>query len=337
MLQLFSPHHVETIGFRLKNSALNAFVFDTIAPYDQGDPFLALIDAARGTRGLYTGLAPLTDDVSANSLSQAYFGPVAVLTNSGCFSTCDMFTAGMQDNALATIWGEDLRTGAGGANVWNYSFFGEWLPSDQQGPFLPLPGGQDMRVAWRDAIRAGLHQGQILEDYGVTADRNAGLTMNDVLNQDATQLATITRDLHRNAPSKVARVSFDDGGIAVINVSAGAAIAIPASVAGTSQVAFFLDGASIGVQSIAAAEGVTRCPRRDSPPKASGPTSSRSEARPQARRCGARSAASTSRRDSHGSGAPDVTSARRPSAALPPGLRRSRSLRGKCRARAPRP
>jgi C-terminal processing protease CtpA/Prc len=260
MLQLFSPHHVETIGFRLKNSALNAFFFDTIAPYDQGDPFLPLIDAARGTRGPYTGLAPITDDLSANSLSQAYFGPVAVLTNSGCFSTCDMFTAGMQDNALATIWGEDLRTGAGGANVWNYSFFGEWLPTDQQGPFLPLPGGQDMRVAWRDAIRAGLHRGQVLEDYGVTADRNAGLTMNDVLNQNATQLATITRDLHRNAPSTVARVSFDDGGIAVLNVSAGAPITIPASVAGTSQVAFFLDGTSIGVQSIAAPGSVTLSP-----------------------------------------------------------------------------
>jgi hypothetical protein len=260
MLQLFSPHHVETIGFRLKNSALNAFVFDTIAPEDPGDPFTALIDNARTTRNRYTGTAPITDDLSANYVSQAYFGPVAVLTNSGCFSTCDMFTAGMQDNGLATIWSEDVRTGGGGANVVNYSIFSELLPSDQQGPFLALPGGQDMRVAWRDAIRAGLHQGQILEDYGVTADRSAGLSLDDVLHGDEAQYANITGDLARTAPSKTARVSFADGGTIPLAVKPGAALAISATVAGTSSVAFLLDGAPIGQQTISAQGSVTLSP-----------------------------------------------------------------------------
>jgi C-terminal processing protease CtpA/Prc len=260
MLQLFSPHHVETMGFRLKNSALNAFVLDTIAPYDPGDPFKLLIDNARATRNRYSGTAPLTDDLSANYVSQAYFSPVAVLTNSGCFSTCDMFTAGMQDNGLATIWSEDVRTGGGGANVWNYSFFSEILPSDQQGPFLALPGGQDMRVAWRDAIRAGLHQGQVLEDYGVTADRSAGLSLNDVLNNDEVQYAKITADLAQIAPSMTARVSFADGGVTPVMVKAGTPLAIAATVAGTSSVAFLFDGAPIGQQAISSQGSVTLSP-----------------------------------------------------------------------------
>jgi hypothetical protein len=263
MLQLFSPTHVQSEGFRLLNTALNAFVIDTIAPTDSYDgAFKPLIDAARGTTRIYTGTAPLTVDAWANGRSQAYFGPVAVLTNSACFSTCDMFTAGMQDNGLATIWGEDRHTGGGGANVVDQTWFGAVLPPDNQGPFQPLPGGQSMRVAWRDAIRVGLHDGEILEDYGVTADRNAGLTVSDVLNGGTGQIAAIARDLGRQAQREhVGRgVLHDDGDDTVINVTAGTKLAIPATVTGTSRVEMIIEGTPLGGQEIDKAGDVVLSP-----------------------------------------------------------------------------
>ena len=256
MLQLFSPRHVDTIQFRLKNSALNAFMFDTWA--DPTDPFTALIDSARKTNRRYTGTAPITDDQSANHLSQAYFAPVAVLTNSACYSSCDMFTAGMQDNGLATIWGEDHRTGAGGANVVALSEFTQSF-APGVGPFRALPGAQDMRVAWRDAIRAGKNEGRVLEDYGVSADRSAARTLDDVLHAGATQIHRIASDLSRKAGEHTSRVSFSDGG-AYLVIATGQPIALAANLVATTEVEFLLDGVSIGKQSIDADGSVTLSP-----------------------------------------------------------------------------
>jgi hypothetical protein len=166
----------------------------------------------------------------------------------------------MQDNALGTIWGEDLRTGGGGANVWTYSDFATQLPPNNQGPFLPLPGQQDMRVAWRDAIRAGLHQGDVLEDYGVFADRSAPLRLDDVLAANAPQIDRIARDLAEQAPSYVGRVSFADGGKAALFVKTGAELDIPATVAGTTSVEYLSDGASLSEQPLDAVGSVVLVP-----------------------------------------------------------------------------
>lgn len=36
--------------------------------------------------------------------------------------------------------------------------------------FTPLPGGQDMRIGWRQLIRGGKHVGELVEDIGVISD-----------------------------------------------------------------------------------------------------------------------------------------------------------------------
>lgn len=45
-------------------------------------------------------------------------------------------------------------------------FFNRVLPS----VFKGLPGGQDMRIGWRQLIRGGKYAGQIVEDIGVLSD-----------------------------------------------------------------------------------------------------------------------------------------------------------------------
>jgi hypothetical protein len=61
----------------------------------------------------YTPFAKFTSIQSANIFGQVYLKPVGVFTNGNCYSACDMFTATMQDNGVATVYGEDKFTGAG--------------------------------------------------------------------------------------------------------------------------------------------------------------------------------------------------------------------------------
>ncbi|KAH9265648.1 hypothetical protein BASA83_011049 [Batrachochytrium salamandrivorans] len=54
------------------------------------------------------------DDSEFHLIGQAYFRPMAVLTDGNCFSACDGFASIVQDNALGTVFGEDGSTGGGG-------------------------------------------------------------------------------------------------------------------------------------------------------------------------------------------------------------------------------
>ncbi|KAI9102865.1 hypothetical protein DFS34DRAFT_692350 [Phlyctochytrium arcticum] len=119
-----------------------------------------------------------------NMDGHAYLRPVAVLTDGECYSSCDFFCAGMQDNGAAIIFGEDPQTGAGGANVLDHeeelqvlaptSFkplpFQGSLGKDEDNNTIPIPDTSGMRVAIRRAVRIGRNAGKILEDVGVQVD-----------------------------------------------------------------------------------------------------------------------------------------------------------------------
>ncbi|KAI9102864.1 hypothetical protein DFS34DRAFT_711968 [Phlyctochytrium arcticum] len=119
-----------------------------------------------------------------NTDGHAYLRPVAVLTDGVCYSACDFFCAGMQDNGAAIIFGEDPQTGAGGANVFTHKStlqngsptifkplpFEGSLGKDAKNQTVPIPGTSGMRVAIRQAVRIGRNAGKILEDAGVKVD-----------------------------------------------------------------------------------------------------------------------------------------------------------------------
>lgn len=86
--------------------------------------------------------------------------PVAVLTNSNCYSACDVFVSIMKDYQIAKIIGETAHTGGGGANVveWNnfvkpvilneYGTKGSLIPNGK-----PMPQGSEIRFAWNRIVR----------------------------------------------------------------------------------------------------------------------------------------------------------------------------------------
>ncbi|WP_086934229.1 S41 family peptidase [Agarilytica rhodophyticola] len=196
--QLFSRNEVRAINARLLNTDLNRTIFnESIFGAFSNPEWTEVINAAEGTGAIYSDLAPFTRDPDANLLGQAYYKPVAVLANARSYSATDLFTCTMRDNVAALVYGEDPRTGAGGANVITHALFNQVLPS----VFEPLPGDHRMRVSWRQSVRFGRSEGRIIEDFGCEADIDASQTKNDLLTGGDTQIKRITRSLAWRANS----------------------------------------------------------------------------------------------------------------------------------------
>jgi hypothetical protein len=122
---------------------------------------------------------PITPKTEANSLGQIWFRPVVVLTDAACFSACDLFSAGMQDNGAGVVIGIHKTTGAGGANVMEHAVFRQIMEGDDN-PFQALPYAQNMRVSWRQSVRSGKYAGQLIEDAGVKSDLIVPMKREDV-------------------------------------------------------------------------------------------------------------------------------------------------------------
>lgn len=139
-------------------------------------PWVESIDLAVQTGEIYSQGFLLTSVPQANAgLSYRYPGKVVLVVDALCYSTTDIFTAGFQDHRIGKILGTSSRTGAGGANVWTYNFFGG-LPG-----FPPLPKEVSFRAAIRRSTRVRSKAGVPLEDLGVQTDDVHRMTRRDIL------------------------------------------------------------------------------------------------------------------------------------------------------------
>lgn len=135
---------------------------DTTAEILRAQPQWKNLVTPYGDSDEIVGPANLTAQKTLANLSQAYFGKVALLTNSDCFSSCDLFSAIMKDNTNVTIYGTDHSTFGGGANVWGFDYINQFLSMGS------LPQGVGMRVTARHAHR--LSDNSLIEDRGVATD-----------------------------------------------------------------------------------------------------------------------------------------------------------------------
>lgn len=180
MLQLLTPCPIDPARFSFLNSARtqalttrHAFIrpwrnsiaqwVETGAEYSQGFPLL-----------------PLS---RYNDIGQKYQGPVVLITDALCYSTTDIFAAGFQDHKIGVVLGVDETTGAGGANVWDYSLIAELLRDPQRFP-RPRVGSASLRFAVRRVTRVGQNSGVLLEDLGVKADQIHKMTRRDLLHRN---------------------------------------------------------------------------------------------------------------------------------------------------------
>ena len=180
ILQLLTPRPIDPARFSFLNSARtqalttrHAFIrpwrnsiaqwVETGAEYSQGFPLL-----------------PLS---RYNDIGQKYQGPVVLITDALCYSTTDIFAAGFQDHKIGVVLGVDETTGAGGANVWDYSYIAELLRDPKHFP-RQHTGSASLRFAVRRVTRVGENSGVLLEDLGVKVDRIHKMTRRDLLHRN---------------------------------------------------------------------------------------------------------------------------------------------------------
>ena len=189
--QLFSRNDAVTAQDRLINTeemlrTFNESIFGLAFP--EG---LDALNAVAGTDATHTEVFNLFAAPGANTFGQVYNGPVAVLANSNSYSASDFFSCHMQDSAAGFVFGEEPRTGAGGANVFEHSVFSDNVPT----VFSPLPATHRARVSFGQAVRTGLNEGSFIEDFGCEADLLVSPRLSDLLDGGEDQIVKITSAL----------------------------------------------------------------------------------------------------------------------------------------------
>jgi hypothetical protein len=134
----------------------------------------------------FTPIRKLTPPALANALGMVYLKPVGVLHNGNCYSACDLFSASLKDNVNAKIFGEDVSSGAGGANVVSVNgnlIFANKVDFTLMPFYLELGNtlAQDARIAWRQSIRVKKNDMVLIEDNGIPTEQIVRPTRLDLI------------------------------------------------------------------------------------------------------------------------------------------------------------
>ncbi|KAH6569538.1 hypothetical protein BASA62_004811 [Batrachochytrium salamandrivorans] len=218
MTQLFKPDF-DPFGsrFLMNNITYNIFVKDKDP---NSNPFAkAWQETVPGSR--YTNVFPFNSMESVNTLGQAYVRPMGVFNDAKCYSSCEVFSGSIQSHRAGTIFGEDGRTGGGGAAVLKLDpVLIRASPDDfQKFPFSQeLTGGyrtyaNTLSVGSTQTIRTGLYKGQGIEDLGVETEvvfrpRWSDLPPNPTTNTQYDRIAeSLARIGQKNGQSKLHFIS----------------------------------------------------------------------------------------------------------------------------------
>jgi len=178
LLQVLTPREIQPETAQLINTPLSLAICQKLEEYDAWRPS---IWRAVATGTTFSSPYPITRSSTCNDVGQQFYGPVILITNALCYSTSDIFAAGFQDHEIGDILGMHGRTGAGGANVVNYSqLYEDCKAAGAPDLLVALPAG-DLRFAIRRTLRVGANTGTELEDLGVRPDVQYQRTRDDLL------------------------------------------------------------------------------------------------------------------------------------------------------------
>jgi hypothetical protein len=127
--------------------------------------------------GPLVGPAPMTD---LKDIDQKYFKKIALLTNSECMSSCEIFTGAMKDNSNAKIFGTDRSTFGSAANYYHdANIIGFYLN-------VAVPKYINTRFTMRHAHR--ISDNSLIDDIGILSDEVLTETKEEVINSTTSQL-----------------------------------------------------------------------------------------------------------------------------------------------------
>ncbi len=187
-LQLFTPNHVEPTRFSALATPFTRRISTIGDLVEELGPWKESLAAAVRNGEAYAQAIPITDTKACNELGQQYGGPVVLVGDATTYSAGDLFSAGFVDNRIGPFLCVGSATGAGGANVWDYSDLRQALAGSPAA--LPtLPDGIGLSFSFRRATRSGPSEGLPIEDVGVAGTPYA-MTRDDLLNGNSDLIAT---------------------------------------------------------------------------------------------------------------------------------------------------
>ncbi|KAH9256782.1 hypothetical protein BASA81_005076 [Batrachochytrium salamandrivorans] len=142
-----------------------------------GDPYAkAWQETVPGSR--FTNVLFINPAESVNTLGQAYLRPMGVFNNAMCYSSCEVFSGSIQSHDAGTIFGEDGRTGGGGATVMELD---PYLVHASREDFKKFPFSEKLAsgsktyanaltVGVTQIVRTGRYNGQLIEDVGIETE-----------------------------------------------------------------------------------------------------------------------------------------------------------------------
>jgi hypothetical protein len=202
MLQFFSDRPIQPVRMEFLATEANLKLCQSQTPANPNmaenlSRWIPSLSRARQTGSVWSNAYPMTNPNEIRSAERIYHGPVLLITSALSYSAADIFIAGFRDHHLGKILGVHGNTGAGGANRWTYSDILTLLRGERLTPGRPaaLPGGADLRVAIRRAVRVGAGEGMELEESGIEPDEVHRLTRADLLQGDIDLIAHAVRML----------------------------------------------------------------------------------------------------------------------------------------------
>jgi C-terminal processing protease CtpA/Prc len=253
LIQFFSSRPVEPTTVQMLANSLNESIF--LKANGQNNRWTDAIRKAERQGARYTAPLAITSPSEANNFGQVWYRPVIVLTDAACFSACDLFAAGMQDSGAGYVIGLHRTTGAGGANVMEYRTFNAIMGSSAGNPFPLLPFHQNMRVAWRQAIRSGKHRGELLEDKGVESDFVVPLRRADIGAESRLLMKQVHKILDERRPNYTSGLGVRRGNSVLL--SNGGTAEWEEKVYGVDAINIEIDGKNVAQLPVAYSENPT--------------------------------------------------------------------------------
>ena len=227
MAALFGAMPVKNIPFYVRANDFMSFMF-------KDDPSWLKMMLPQGDNNTLVGPGNLTTISDLSRVSQSYFGKVVLLTNSECFSSCDLFSAVMKDYARVKIYGTDHSTFGGGANVWATGY----MKSAFESIDMPVPPQNiSMRVTARHAHR--MVDNSLIEDRGVATDIVLDEEADDLLSQNSTVVAKIYNDFLKDPALKKSSDTFVEFDQKSIQVHGDTVVNLKASVGNVDYISVF--------------------------------------------------------------------------------------------------
>ncbi|OCQ23057.1 hypothetical protein A7985_03635 [Pseudoalteromonas luteoviolacea] len=204
LVQLFTAKRTSPTELRFINSDINHHLLNDTIFSTLGENWVNILADVAGTNAQYTATETYVTKAQNNAFGQSYYKPVGVWSNAKTYSSGDVFTCAVQDNGAAKVYGENLRTGAGGANVLRHSIFARYAGAPK---FEFLPYNQEMTVSWRQMVRHGHNKNALIEDFGCVSNQVVPKTLSSILDNDVGNFDTIARDL-LSQPQSASTVNF---------------------------------------------------------------------------------------------------------------------------------